>query len=75
MIFSIFTMVTALGPSVSVPLMGAVYDYSGSYRPAWIALLALSVIISLCLAASEIIYRGEVKNDVTTGTHYLSTEA
>ncbi|NLJ86145.1 MAG: MFS transporter [Firmicutes bacterium] len=75
MIFSIFTMVTALGPSVSVPLMGAVYDYSGSYRPAWIALLALSVIISVCLAASEIIYRGEVKNDVTTGTHYLSTEA
>jgi MFS family permease len=72
MIFSIFTMITALGQSVSVPLMGAVYDHAGSYRPAWIALLALSVIISVCLVASEIIYRKETSNRLVSGKHTQS---
>ncbi|NLY51583.1 MAG: MFS transporter [Firmicutes bacterium] len=73
MIFSIFTMITALGASISVPLMGAAYDYSGSYRPAWIALFVLSVIISVCLAASEVIYRREVRDSLVSSKHNFST--
>jgi cyanate permease len=37
--------------------MGAVYDNSGSYRPAWIALLIFSIIIAVCLTAAEITYK------------------
>ena len=56
-IYSIITMVATFGQSISVPVMGAAYDYIGSYRPAWIVLLVLSVILSLCLFATEVIYR------------------
>lgn len=69
MIFSIFTMINAVGASIYVPLMGAAYDYSGSYRPAWIALLVLSVIISVCLGASEIIYRREARGSLMASKH------
>jgi MFS family permease len=61
-IFGIFVMIATLGPSLSVPVMGAVYDYLGSYRPAWIALLAFSMIIAVCLTAAEITYRKKSKN-------------
>jgi len=52
-IFSAFTLVSTLGPAVSIPAMGAAYDYTGSYQPAWITLLVFSVIITICLLASE----------------------
>lgn len=58
-LFSIFTMVTTLGSSASVPLMGAVYDYWGSYRLAWFVLLILSMIITISLVGAEISYRKE----------------
>ena len=55
--FGIFTMITTLGPSISVPVMGAVYDCTGSYQPAWLALLAFSVVVAICLVAAEKSYR------------------
>jgi MFS family permease len=57
MIFSIFVMIITFGTSISVPLMGAVYDYSGNYQPAWITLLVFSLIIAVCLIAAEFSYR------------------
>ena len=61
-IFSLFTMTTTLGMAVSVPAMGAVYDFTGSYRPAWAALFIFSIIISICLILPEIAYRkGQAK--------------
>jgi MFS family permease len=56
-IFGIYVMIATIGPSFSVPAMGAVYDYSGSYRPAWITLLVFSFIIAVCLITAEITYR------------------
>lgn len=56
-IFSFFSMVSALAPSVSVPAMGTVYDVTGSYRPAWFFFLACSVIIAVCLIGVELSYR------------------
>ncbi len=58
-LFSVFTMITSLGSAAAVPAMGAVYDYTGSYRPAWIAMLAFSVVITGCLVAVELKFRRE----------------
>ena len=55
MIFSLFTMIIIIGSSISVPLMGAVYDVRGSYRWAWIGLFICSVIIAVCIIGAEII--------------------
>lgn len=60
-IFSIITMISTFGPSISVPVMGAVFDYTGSYRPAWIALFIFSFIVSICLLAAELSYRKKHK--------------
>lgn len=60
-IFSFFSMVTALAPSISVPAMGAVYDSVGTYRPAWVFLLFSSVIITVCMTGAELIYRKNIK--------------
>ncbi len=40
-IFSLCTMVTTVGGIVSVPVMGLMFDLTGSYRLAWIGLLVL----------------------------------
>ena len=61
MIFSVFTMITTIGPSLSVPLMGAVYDQAGSYRPAWVAFWVFSVIISMCMISAELAHRANKK--------------
>ncbi|MBQ4086577.1 MAG: MFS transporter [Clostridia bacterium] len=60
-ILSIFSTVTSLGSSFSVPLMGAVYDNTGSYGPAWYALLGLSCVIAFGLVACELSYRRKAK--------------
>jgi MFS family permease len=64
-IFGIYVMIATLGSSFSVPAMGAVYDYTGSYRPAWFALLVFSIIILVCLISVEII-NGRNKNVTKT---------
>lgn len=51
--FSLFTVIGIAGPSLSVPVMGAVYDGTGSYQIAWVALLVFSVIIAACLITVE----------------------
>lgn len=56
-ILSIFSTITSLGSSFAVPLMGAVYDSTGSYDPAWYALLGLSCAIAVGLVACELSYR------------------
>jgi MFS family permease len=60
-IFGFFTTITILGPSLSVPLMGAVCDYTGSYRPAWVALLIFSFVITVCLIAVEMVHKRKIK--------------
>lgn len=52
-IFSLCSMAGALASSASVPAMGMVYDATGSYRPAWYALILFSVCISVCLIGAE----------------------
>jgi MFS family permease len=61
MMLSLFTMITTLGPAAATPLMGAVYDNSGSYKSAWHAILILTVLIAACLAATEILYKAKSK--------------
>ena len=39
--------------SISVPLMGAVYDITGSYRLAWYGLFLCSIAIAFSLIGSE----------------------
>ena len=58
-IFSFCMMASSLSSSVSVPAMGAVYDFTGSYGPAWIAFIFCSVIIVSCLLAVETMERHE----------------
>lgn len=60
-IFSLFTMLTTLGSAVSIPLMGAIYDGTGSYTPAWFMLLAAGAIITICLVGGDLLNRREKK--------------
>ena len=53
-IFSFVSMVCTFAQAISVPAMGAVSDYMGSYRPAWIAFVLFGIIISICLIGVEI---------------------
>lgn len=60
-ILSFCMMVSNLAPSISVPAMGAVYDLTGNYRPAWIVFFFCSIIIVACLIAVEIIHKQHQK--------------
>lgn len=56
-IFSVMSMASTLGTALSVPFMGVVYDSSGSYAVAWIALLALAVLTAFCLVGANLLAR------------------
>lgn len=56
-IFSIYSMVATLAAALAVPLMGLVFDVSGSYRPAFWAMLACAALIAVGMIGSELIYR------------------
>ena len=56
-IFSFCMMASSLSSSISVPAMGAVYDFTGSYRPAWIGFIFCSLIIIICLMTVEVMER------------------
>jgi MFS family permease len=60
-IFSFIMMAITFAPSVSVPAMGAVYDFTGSYVPAWIAFFFCSIIIAACLICAEILHLRNLK--------------
>ena len=48
-IFSLASMASTLGAAVAAPLMGVIYDASGSYTPAWMLWLVFSVLMAACL--------------------------
>lgn len=54
-IFSCFTMVTTFSASVASPLMGAVYDATGTYLIAWIAMAVCGGIVTVCMIAADIL--------------------
>jgi len=56
-IFSFCSMISTFAASASVPFMGVIFDMTGSYRPAWILFLILSVFISAFLFITEILHR------------------
>jgi len=56
-IFSIFSMVTMAGAAISLPVIGVIYDVTGSYHWAWIMLLITGCIVALCLVAANIMGR------------------
>ena len=48
-IFSWVSIASTLGTAAAPPLMGAIYDASGSYTIAWIVWLALALLTAACL--------------------------
>ena len=56
-LFSVCTMITTFGTSASVPMMGAIYDITGSYKWAWTLLFIFAVIITICLIGANITSR------------------
>ena len=56
-IFSFLMMVSSVSPFFSIPAMGAVYDFTGSYRPAWFVYFFCSIIITCCLIGVEMLHR------------------
>ena len=56
-LFSVCTMITTFGTSASVPMMGAIYDITGSYKWAWTLLFIFAVIITICLIGANITNR------------------
>ena len=57
MIFSAMTIVTNAGSAISVPAMGAIYDFTGSYRPAWFIMLAFTAIIIAGMFSAEMLHK------------------
>lgn len=51
-IFSSFSMVSTLGQSVGAPVMGGIFDATGSYYGAWIMLLLFAAIITMTLVGA-----------------------
>lgn len=58
-IFSFCSMISAFGPALSVPAMGAIFDATGSYRPAWAAFTVICVLLTGALMGAEILHRRE----------------
>jgi len=56
-LFSVCTMITTFGTSASVPMMGAIYDITGSYKWAWTLLFIFAVIITICLIGANVTSR------------------
>ena len=48
-IFSLASMASTLGAAVAAPLMGVLYDASGSYTLSWILWLVFAVLTTACL--------------------------
>jgi len=63
-IFSVFSMISTLGASVGAPIMGAIYDQTGSYHPAWIMLIIVSMIITVTLIGANIASRKNNRGDL-----------
>lgn len=61
-IFSVFSMVSTLGQSFGAPVMGAIYDNTGSYYGAWIMPLVFAIIITVTLVGANIFSR-KIKSD------------
>ena len=51
-IFSLITMASTLGAAVAAPLMGVIYDATGSYTAAWVLWLAFAVLTAACLTGA-----------------------
>jgi len=57
-----YMMLINIAPSISLPAMGAVFDYTGSYKPAWIAFIFSSAIVSFCLIKVELPGNKTIRN-------------
>ena len=68
LIFSFCMMISNIAPSISTPVMGAVYDYTGSYRPGYVGYFFCSVIIAFCLIGVEIVARNYNRLTGSTST-------
>lgn len=62
-IFSVFSMVSTFGQSFGAPIMGAIFDTSGSYYGAWIMLFVFAIVITVTLVGANISSR-KIKNTV-----------
>jgi hypothetical protein len=54
-------MITTFGVSLSVPMMGAVYDSTGSYAWASVILGVLAVVAAICLVGAFIVSKRAIK--------------
>ena len=48
-VFSVVSMFTSAGVTAAIPLFGAVFDITGGYTVAWIAISILGLIVCACL--------------------------
>ncbi|MFV0255540.1 MAG: MFS transporter [Erysipelotrichaceae bacterium] len=51
-IFSRLSSLGTIGMAISSPIIGYIYDFSGSYNIAWILLFVMAVVIMVCLESS-----------------------
>jgi MFS family permease len=48
-IYSIISMFSYIGVSISSPLLGTIYDATGSYSSAWVLIIAIGSAVCICL--------------------------
>lgn len=48
-VYSVISMFSYLGVAISTPLLGAIYDATGSYSFAWILIIGMGIAVCICL--------------------------
>ncbi len=62
-IFSFCSMVSAFAPSISVPVMGAIFDTTGSYRLGWVGFIFISILFAAAMMGVEWLHQREIKGE------------
>ena len=60
-IYSVVSMLTYIGITVSSPAYGTIFDTTGSYSPAWVFTIVLAIALCFCFLGAERSYKAESK--------------
>jgi MFS family permease len=52
-VYSIISMFSYIGVAISSPLLGSIYDMTGSYSHAWVLIIGIGVVVCICLLGAN----------------------
>lgn len=52
-VYSIISMFSYIGVAISSPLLGIIYDTTGSYSNAWVLIIGIGIVVCICLLGAN----------------------